>query len=63
MDYVHQDGKKVQSTRLPGFSGAFGLDVDPEVLDLLDEADPDVNSTGDVELVSLLPASFQPVLA
>ena len=29
-DYVYEDGKKVHSTRLPGYSGAAGLDGEPE---------------------------------
>lgn len=27
-DYVYQDGEKVQSSRLPGYSGAHGLNDD-----------------------------------
>ena len=29
-DYVYEDGKKVESNRLPGYSGASGLDYDPD---------------------------------
>ena len=32
VDYTYEDGKTVQSSRLPGYSGVAGLDVDQDML-------------------------------
>ena len=64
VDYVYQDGKKVHSTRLPGFSGAAGLDDESESdqLEMLDEADLNGSNAGDMELVCLLLFSKIPTM-
>ncbi len=38
VDYRYEDGKTVQSTRLPGYSGVSGLDSEQDVEDEKREA-------------------------
>ena len=47
-DYIYEDGKKVQSTRLPGNSGA-GLDDAPEAVEELEDMDNERRITDSAE--------------
>lgn len=48
-DYIYEDGKKVQSTRLPGYSGAAGLDDAPEPKEELEDMDNERRITDSAE--------------
>lgn len=54
MDYVYQDGKAVESVRIPGYAGASGLDDNQAMLRLMkEEQDREKNgeNTQDIEMV------------
>ena len=57
MDYVYQDGKAVESIRLPGYAGASGLDADQQALrDLKEQEEMDSQHGHDLE--SVRPPAF-----
>lgn len=51
VDYVYQDGKAVESVRLPGYAGASGLDANQEILRKMKEEQDAEENGGDLEMV------------
>ncbi len=64
VDYVDQHGKEYESSRLPGYAGVSGLDVDPAVLarQKAEETGQDNETVRSLSLCNLL-ASLHAYLA
>ncbi len=56
VDYVDQNGKEYESSRLPGYAGVSGLDVDPAALrqQKAEETGQDIESVRPVSLCNSL---------
>ena len=56
VDYIDQDGNEYESSRLPGYAGISGLDVDPAVLSQkkAEERGQDIESVRSLSLCMLL---------
>ncbi len=56
VDYVDQHGKEYDSSRLPGYAGVSGLDVDPAVLNQqkAEETGQDIESVRPLSLCNVL---------